>query len=258
MNRMMLCLPASPLDWPMGIQLLKLWAEIEPSFNERVDIGIALRHDMDVEGVPDDLVDDLKTRFKNVYIFKSPLIGRGWPHGCNALETGAYQWFVENTRNGKVDCDYMFICEPDTIPLRPAWLQEIHDEVLKNESPILGAYFTASDGIPHINGNCIMHKDFWKQCPEIWQVPPMAGWDVYIGNKATTIGKPSRLIWQEYRLGAPDNPWKGSDYLWADKAHVGAGNPLYGQALKPAMLHGVKTYQGIDAVREKFSLTARR
>lgn len=256
-NRILLCLAASPLDWPTGISLLKLWVDIEPNYNPDVDIGIALRHDMDTATVPDELVAMLKTKFANVFIFKSPLIGSGWPHGCNALETGAYQWFVEATRAGTVQADYIMLCEPDTVPLRPTWIREISAEAYASGGPIIGAYFTAEEGVQHINGNCAIHKDFWKQCQEIWQVPPDRGWDVYIGNKATAIGKPSRLIWQDYRLGAPDNPWKGDDYLWQAKSYGGPNNPLYGESLQPAMFHGIKTLQGIDAVRAKTGLRPR-
>ncbi len=254
---MLACLCVSPLDCPQGLELAKLWADIEPSMNEKVDIAFALRYDMDINAIPYDIIRLMETKFRNVYVFKSGLVGVGWPHGCNALEIGAYQWFVEKTRSGSMDADYMLICEPDTIPLRPTWLEEIRKEAYESGGPIIGAFFTAEEGCQHINGNCVIHKEFWRQCKEIWGVPPGNGWDVYIGKKTTSIGKPSRLIWQEYRLGAPDNPWKGDEHLWSAKAYHGPANPLRSQLLYPAMFHGVKTLQGIDAVRVKFGLPKR-
>lgn len=253
----MVCLAASPLDWPMGLNLLKLWIDIQPEPNPNIDIAIALRFDMDMNTVPEDLIRHLKTKFTNVYVFKSSLVGTGWPHGCNALEIGAYQWFVENTRSKAVDADYMLICEPDTIPMRPTWLEELRTEAYTMKAGIIGAYFTAEEGCQHINGNCIMHKDFWKECGQIWGVPPGFGWDVYIGKVSTDVGRASRLIWQEYRLGAPDNPWKGDDYIFAEKRYGGPRNPLYGVALQPAMIHGTKSYEGIDAIRKKWDLPKR-
>lgn len=247
----------SPLDCPMGLQLAHLWADIEPDFNPNVSIAFALRYDMDMATVPTETIEMLRRKFKAVHVFKSALVGSGWPHGCNALEIGAYQWFVERTRDGSIQEDYLLLCEPDTIPLRPTWLEEIRQEALTNKSPIMGAYFTAGEGVPHINGNCVIHKDFWRECKEIWSVPPMSGWDIYIGKTALRLGKASRLIWQDYRLGAPDNPWRGPDHLWESKCYHGPENPLYGQALQPAMLHGIKTYEGIDAVRERFKLGRR-
>lgn len=248
---------ASPMDLPQGLELAKLWAEIEPEFNPHVDIAFGLRFDMDPATVPGEIVQMLEKKFSKVHIFKSALIGTGWPHGCNALETGAYSWFVENRRGGVLDSDYLFMCEPDTIPLRPTWLNEIREEAYASGAPIIGAYFTAEEGCAHINGNCVIHKDFWRICPEIWQVPPMNGWDVYIGKKSLEVGKSSRLIWQDYRLGKPDNPWKGSDHLWEEKSYQGPNNPLYGQKLRPAMLHGIKTLEGIDAVRARYGLSNR-
>lgn len=256
-KRLLVCLVASPLDLGQGLELAKLWADIEPAFNENVDVAFGLRYDMDVATIPLDIIASLEKKFKKVYIFKSPLQGKGWPHGCNALETGAYQWFVEGTRAGAIDADYMLICEPDTVPLRPTWLNEIREEAYNSGGPIIGTYWTAAEGCQHINGNCVIHKDFWKVCREIWNVPPGNGWDVYIGKKTTTLGKPSKLIYQDYRLGMPDNPWKGEEHLWSEKRYHGPDNPLLGQALFPAMLHGVKTLQGIDAVRAKFGLKHR-
>lgn len=256
-DRMLVTLCCSPLDLPQGLALAKLWHDIQPEMNEKIDMAFGLRYDMDINTIAQDILADLKTKFKNVYVFKSPLVGQGWPHGCNALEIGAYQWFVEKARAGVVDADYMLICEPDTVPLRPTWLEEIRLEAYKSGGPIIGALFTKEEGCQHINGNCVMHKDFWKQCKEIWGVPPGQGWDVYIGKVTTEIGKASKLIWQDYRLGAPDNPWKGDDHLWQPKMFHGARNPLRGQYLQPALFHGIKTHQGIDAVRARFDLKRR-
>lgn len=251
---MVVCLVASPLDLCQGLELAKLWGDIEPSFNANVDIAFGLRYDMDINAIPKDIIQALEKKFSKVYVFKSALVGRGWPHGCNALEIGAYQWFVENARSGVVNCDYILLCEPDTIPLRPTWLEEIRQEAVALNAPIMGAYFTPQEGCQHINGNCVMHKDFWKQCREIWNVPPGNGWDVYIGKKTTHIGKPSKLIWQDYRLGMPDNPWKNDDWLFSEKRYNCPQNPLHGQALFPAFFHGIKTRQGIQAVRQKYGL----
>lgn len=256
-KRLLATICASPLDLPQGLELAKLWAEIEPGMNEDVDVAFALRFDMDVATIPSDIIKKLREKFRNVLIFKSPLVGTGWPHGCNALEIGAYQWFVERNRDKSIDIDYILLCEPDTVPLRPTWLNEIREEAYNSGGPIIGAYFTAEEGCQHINGNCVIHRDFWKECREMWNVPPGNGWDVYIGKKTTHLGKASKLIWQDYRLGAPDNPWKGDDHLWAAKAYFGPTNPLKDQLLYPAMFHGIKTMEGIDAVRKRFNLTPR-
>lgn len=251
------CLPMSPLDSRQGMELARLWADIQPAKDDNIEIIIALRYDMDTAVIPPDVIPRLQDKFGKVYVIKSALKGAGFPHGCNALEIGAYQWYVENNRSGIVKADYLLLAEPDTVPLRPTWISEIADEAHRLNAPITGALWTQQEGCHHINGNCVMHKDFWRKCRIIWSVPPGYGWDVYIGKVAVAIGKPSRMIFQDYHLGTPHNPWKGDDFIFAEKRYPGDQNPLYGQALQPAMLHGIKTMQGIDAVRKKFGLPAR-
>ncbi len=177
----------------------------------------------------------------------------GWPAGCNALEIGAYEWFVEKNRAKQKDFDfeYALLAEADTVPLRKGWADEIMNEAYDNNAVIMGAYFTAEDGCAHINGNCVLHRDAWKSIRSIWHIPSRIGWDCFIGPHAITRGVPSRLIWQDYRLGMPDNPWKGDEFLFAEKEFLNPTNPLYGQKLRPAMLHGVKIDAGIKAVRKK-------
>lgn len=257
MKPLALCLPVSPHDVGLGMELARLWADIEPSKNEAVEVIIALRYDLDTNVVPNDVVLKLREKFKSVHVIKSQLIGVGFPHGCNALEVGAYQWFVERRRDKTLSSDYLLIAEADTIPLRPTWLQEISDEVYRENKPILGTLWNMNEGFYHINGNCVMHKDFWKQCGLIWSVPPSIGWDVYIGKVACAIGHPSDLIWQDYQYGMPHNPYKGDEFFWEPKEYTNSNSPQFGRKLLPALFHGIKTVQGIDAVRRRYNLPER-
>ncbi len=249
----MLCL--CPLDKAQGFELLKLWADLEDEFNPRISVAICLRFDMKLSEIPQSLILHAKRKF-NLYLCKSKRAGVGWPAGCNALEIGAYEWFVEknrfNERKKEFDFEYVLLAEADTVPLRKGWADEIMNEAYDNKAIILGAYFTKEDGCAHINGNCVIHRDAWKTIKSIWHVPSRRGWDCFIGPQALTCGVPSRLIWQDYRLGMPDNPWKGDDFLFAEKQFTNSTNPLYGEKLKPCFLHGIKTMAGINAVRKKF------
>lgn len=250
--KLILCLPLAPSDIHQGLELAKLWADLEPFFNHDVTVLLATRFDMEPERAIDpSVLSHLRNKFK-VLVQRITKVGKGWPAGCNALEVGAYEWFVEQNRSNKINCEYILFCEADTLPLRPTWLQEIIEETYQTKPLMLGAYFTKEEGCQHINGNAVMHRDLWRKCKIIWQVPPRQGWDAYIGKVTTEIGTPSRLIWQDYHLGTPHNPWKGEDYLFANKSYSGRDNPLFGEILSPCLLHGIKTLQGIDAVRNKY------
>lgn len=247
----MVGLMLSPLDLSQGLQLLKLWADIEDGFNPQMTVVLCLRFDMDpAKHIPQQAVAYASKKFR-VMIQRCKRKGLGWPAGCNALEVGSYEWFVEANRFGRIDFPYFLIAEPDTVPLRRGWAIEIMNEAYDSKALMIGAYFTEPDGCPHINGNCVIHRDLWKSLKAIWAVPSRRGWDAFIGPQALVIGKPSRLIWQDYRLGAPDNPWRGDDYLFEQKTYLGKTNPLYGERLFPSMFHGIKTLQGINAVRRK-------
>jgi hypothetical protein len=250
-RKLLLCLPFSPHEIAQARELVKLWVDLEDSFNHEVTLLLFSRFDIAPYAIGEDVVEYAKTRF-NVIADRCKRQGKGWPAGCNALEVGAYEWFVEKTRTGALDFEYMMMAETDTVPLRKGWANEIMNEAYDTKAIMLGAYFTKEEGCAHINGNCVLHKEAWKQIKSIWQVPSRRGWDCHIGPRALIVGTPSRLIWQDYRLGAPDNPWKGDDHIFAVKSYGGRKNPLYGQQLKPCFLHGVKTMEGINAVRRRF------
>lgn len=249
-RKLLICLPFSPHEIPAARELVKLWVDLEDGFNDFATLLIFSRFDIEPEAIGQDVIDYAKTKF-NVLTQKCRRIGKGWPAGCNALEVGAYEWFVEKTRAG-LDFDYIMLAESDTVPLRKGWIREIMNEAYDANAKILGAYFTKEEGCAHINGNCVLHKDAWKVIRGIWQVPSRKGWDCFIGPKALEIGTPSRLIWQDYRLGTPENPWRGDDYIFAPKTYGGSKNPLLGKILQPCFLHGIKSNQGIEAVRKRF------
>ncbi len=249
-RKLLLCLPFSPHEIPQARELLRLWCDLEDSFNDKVTLAIVSRFDINPQAIGNDMIEYARKKF-SVILHKCRRQGVGWPHGCNQLEIGTYEWFVEANRAKTIDFDYIFLAEADTVPLRKGWANEIMNEAYDNNSLILGAYFVKEDGCAHINGNCVIHKDFWKECRGIWTISNWVGWDVAIGKQALRVGTPSRLIWQDYRLGMPDNPWKGVEHLFGVKTFNSKSNPLYNQPLRPAMLHGTKTMVAIECARER-------
>lgn len=247
---LLLCLPFSPHEIPQARELVRLWVDLEDSFNDSITLLLFSRFDIQPTALGQDIIDYAKTRFK-VMTDRCRKEGVGWPRGCNQLEVGAYEWFVEQNRAKTINFEYIFLAEADTVPLRKGWANEIMNEAYDNQSLMLGAYFVEEDGWAHINGNCVIHRDFWKKCKNIWAVRPSQGWDVAIGKEALRLGTPSRLIWQDYQLGMTHNPWIGPDHLFASKSFKTKSNPLCGQILKPALLHGCKDMRGIEAARER-------
>lgn len=253
---MLMALCLSPHDLAHGCELLRLWADLEDSFNPRIGVAVCLRFDMK-ENIPElnAALALVRQKFK-VHIHVSKRRITGWPAGCNGLELDAYEWFVFENRANRFDYDYIFIIEADTVPLWRGWADEIMNEAYDHQSVISGAMLFHPDcPCEHINANCVIHKLAWKKIRKIFHSPSRWGWDAYIGVEAIRCGTASRLIWQDYRLGMPDNPWRGNDYLFAPRAYQSPKSPLYGQQLQPAFLHGVKILDGIKAVRDRLLLT---
>jgi hypothetical protein len=251
-RKLIVCLPVWAGDLDISMKLLRLWADMEDVFNPAIAIAIIARKDMNISDIPKESIEYAEKKFK-IFTGKSNRDGVGWPSGCNALEIGAYEWFVESNRmSGGFDYPYMLIAESDTVPLRKGWANEIMNEAYDNNIKILGSYLRFPDsGCDHINGNCVLHKDAWKSNRQIWVCPSHYGWDAYIGQWAIAEGTPSRLIWQDYRLGAPDNPWKGDDYIFDVKFYKSSLSPFYGKPIYPALFHGIKGEFGLKAVRRR-------
>ncbi len=253
----MVCLPLAPQDKDHGIELLRLWADLEDSFNSTISIAICVRFDIDIDrDIGREVIEYASKKFK-IYTHVSRRRVTGWPAGCNGLELDAYEWFVESNRSGHYDFEYILFAEADTLPTRKGWAIEIMNEAYDNKSVILGCMLMMGDcGVEHINGNCVIHRDYWKKCKTIFNSPSRIGWDAWIGPSSIANGTASRLIWQDYRLGLPDNPWRGDDYLFEERFYKSQRSPFYGKPIRPAMIHGVKVLDGIRAIRKKFQLTA--
>lgn len=251
-RKMLVVLPICPLDRDQSLELLKLWADLEPAFNQNISVGICVRFDMDIDrDIPRSVIDYVSKKF-TIYTRVSKRKHIGWPAGCNAIELDAYEWFVESNRHKVLDIPYMLIAEADTTPTRMGWADEIMNETYDSGKLISGCMLFVPDcGCEHINGNCVMHRDLWRSFRGIFHCPSQIGWDAYIRTYSVGNGFASRLIWQDYRLGMPDNPWRGDDYIFSDKFVKSTKSPHWGQPLKPAMIHGTKSMDGIKAVRRR-------
>lgn len=240
------------------MELARLMADMEPQRREDVTLLFSARFDClhDYE-----TIEYCRKKFR-VETFTSRHHRTGWPGGPNDLMSHSYMWCIENTRNGKIKADGVFFIEPDDIPIDMNWINHILHEwrqCVNSGKQVLGCWLCKGDcDCEHINGNCIIHIDFWKKNKNIL-LPASGGWDADAWPYIQPAGYPSRLIWSDYGLGKPDyNPWKGCAYLFETKRFRGKDNPLFGQDINPVFYHGPKTVAGIDCVRDRFGLPGRK
>lgn len=248
MKKLLLCIQLSPHDAELGKGLLRLITDIEPQKCEVADLLISYRFDM----ARSREIEEYCARRFNVLTHITRRKSVGWPEGCNAMMADTYSVFIENTRSGKWDYDYLFLTEADCVPLRSTWLEEIQRETYTSGKLVNGPWFEADDyGCKHINGNCLIHRGYWKQNKQIVAPPGRIGWDAKFGQHMQLHGNPSRLIYSHYRWGMPDNPYHGIEELSRAFRYPGPSNPLYGQDLFPAYIHGGKIKQIQEDVRKK-------
>lgn len=243
-------------DKTQGMELARLLADIEPTYREDVIFLFSHRFDCSFD---EDTIAYVSKKFK-VKKFTSYSRGTGWPQGPNDLMRDSYQHCIELERKGQLPGinGVMFI-EPDCIPTDMNWLNHLLHEWKNCGKDVLGCWLMAGDcGVEHINGNCIIHINFWKKCREIL-LPRSGGWDADNRHIILPNGAPSRLIWSDYGLGKPGyNDWKGCDWLFATKRFRAVDNPLFGQDNNPVWFHGPKILEGIDCVRARFNLPPRK
>lgn len=178
----------------------------------------------------------------------------GWPDGPNKMMACSYEYCVELWRKNRLPphIEAVFLIEADAVPLRKSWIDDLKAEYKSCGKKVLGAWLKLGDAnVEHVNGNCVMSLDFWKKCPAIFHPNSRGGWDATLRYAILPNAAPSKLIWSDYQLGMAHNPWRGDDYLWETKRYGASDNALYGQDLHPCWFHGLKTIQGIEAVRKR-------
>lgn len=255
---LVLALQYWPGDYGEAMELARLITDIEPAKRDDVTFLFAARRDAKID---ENEVAYVATKFP-VKTFQGKSDASGWPLGPNALFRETYQHCIEMIRSGRMQGDGILFMEPDCVPLAPNWIDQLKaewEECKAKGKQILGCWLMEGDcGVEHINGNCIIHKDFWKANREIL-THKGGGWDADCRGVMLPMGMPSKLIWSDYGLGKPGyNDWKGCDHLFATKRFRATNNPLFGQDLTCAWHHGSKVSAGYDCVRDRFKLPPRR
>lgn len=236
-------------DKAQAMALLRLMADLEPVKREDVYLLVTCRFD----GTFDEESIQYASKKFNITKFKTTRKATGWPNGPNQMAGESYLFCVDSFRRGRFPgaTSVMFI-EADCVPLRKTWISELYDEYKASGKEISGCWLKKHDaGIEHINGNCLISINFWRRCKGIFWPDMKGGWDATLRHHMLPVSHPSKLIWSDYQLGMPHNPWKGCDYLWAQKRFNDPANALYGQDLFPCWYHGVKVMDGLECVRNR-------
>jgi hypothetical protein len=236
-------------DKDQAMALARLIADLEPVPRKDVMILFTARFDCEHD---EKTIAYVSNKF-DVARFTTKRNVVGWPAGPNNMMGESYSYCIEMQRfAGFKTVDSVMFIEADCIPLSKDWLNQLMAEFKASGKLVSGAWLKKGDaGCEHVNGNCIMSIDFWRNCKVILNPPKKGGWDAVLAYAILPYAHPSRLIWSDYRLGTDDNAWKGCDYLWQPKRYGEPSNALYGQDLQPVWLHGIKTMAGINCVREK-------
>lgn len=235
-------------DQEQAMALSRLIADLEPKYRDDVLFLFTSRFDCN----PDqDTIRYVGRKFKTLS-HRTRRTATGWPNGPNQMMADSYEYLVERWRRKELPITHVLFAEADCVPLHKDWINMLDAEFKACGKKVLGAWLEKGDAnCRHINGNCIISIDFWKKCPSLFHPPSRGGWDAALAYAIMPNGSPSKLIWSDYQLCQPHNPWKGDDFLWEPRRYGCLENPLYGQELQPVWMHGCKTMQGIEAARKR-------
>jgi len=235
-------------DKRIAMDLARLLADLEPTPRTDVYFLFSARFDAthDIE-----TIQYVSKKFP-VLVHTTSRKGIDWPNGPNQMMADTYEFCVEYTRKRQINANAVFLMESDCVPLAKDWLNQIIEEYRTCDRMVLGAWLKRGDaGVEHVNGNCIISLDFWKRFREILNPKENGGWDATLAYCMLPNAHPSRLIWSDYHLGTPKNPWRGCDYLWTPRRYNDRENALYGQDINPVWYHGPKNGLGLDCVRKR-------
>lgn len=236
-------------DSHMAMQLARLVADLEPVPRDDVTILFSSRYDC---GHDMGTVEYVGRKFP-VVTHRGRLQEAGWPMGCNALMADSYRFCVDEIEAGRIKAEAIMFVEADAVPLHPDWINKLKEEYVAKGKMVLGPWLMEGDcGCHHINGNCIIHKDFHKIYPGILHLVD-GGWDARHSVPMMANGAPSELMFSDYHFGTGRNPWNGDcGVMFRARRYPSFDNPLFGKDLFPVWLHGPKDMRGIACVRSKF------
>ena len=127
---------------------------------------------------------------------------RGWPISCNkAFETMAWAAFQ------KYKQPFLWM-EPDAVPLKQGWLNDIENEYRAKGRPFMGDYVAIAgimpNGVDHMSGIAVYHPDMPRLSPSIFN-NERAAWDIASASQVTRQMARTNLIQHDW---VPTKQWR--------------------------------------------------
>lgn len=126
---------------------------------------------------------------------------RGWPWSCSHL-------FVETLQ---LAGDDVFFLEPDCVPMRRGWFEELHAEYKFAQRTFMGARVPAMEGRcrEHMTGVAFYGRDWERAAPSIALAPlatvgKLGAWDVDCADEILRDFHPTTLIQHLWRRNDQD------------------------------------------------------
>jgi len=225
-------------DREMAINLANLICDLEPKFNDKVDIMFYRRWDANV--VPTFLIDKLKIKFGDVHNHVCRRRNAiGYPYGPNEM----FYDLLETMGNRDWQTKYFAFLnmEPDCCPLSRDWLKGIlqaYDEAY-NEGKSATGHIHNQANFNHLNGASIYATDFWHKAGAMNIIggPTNIAYDIYHRNRVMPLSKDTNFMLLDFNRKTITE-----EDLFS----------LRKNGEFPVYLHGVKDVSAIMAVRNRY------
>lgn len=140
---------------------------------------------------------------------------RGWPISCNkAFETMAWAAYQ------KYKQPFLWM-EPDAVPLKQGWLNDIESEYRANGRPFMGDFVAIAgvmpNGVDHMSGIAVYHHDLPRLAPSIFNNEQLA-WDIASAKNVIRQMHKTNLIHHDW---IPTKQWR-RDVVTSDCVKAGA------------------------------------
>lgn len=218
------------------MDLAKLICELEPVVRDS-EFVLVYRKDCDIR-CPKYFEGLARMRFKHAYARMAHNHETGWPGGSNMLAHSAFMVMSILAQAEMVKSDGFLLFEPDCIPLRRDWINQLSDEWEKTKALGKEAFgHWHQQGGPetlHMNGNAVFSTRFIDHHPNILIGPSTMGWDFFYRDHYIILSRDSDLIYQHYNR---------HEMTQGDWVTIGKNGT------RPALFHGIKTSHGRELVR---------
>ena len=155
------------------LPLMRRWAKHVAKLNSYPKHKLIL---VPIRGVDTEVITSvLEGKFQEIIIEKATHTQTGWPISCNmAFEQVA--WLAFN----KLKAPFLWM-EPDAIPLKASWIEEIESAYIACQKPFMGDFVGISgimpNGVDHMSGIAVYHWNMPSFAPSIFNNQQLA-WDI--------------------------------------------------------------------------------